>query len=306
MNHRVTSLLVLLLAAVSLSAQDRTAAQEKAIAERTIDPTYLYRNANATPAKPADITTPTCHYKPMFGQGDSQTAIVVGVARYGEAVIDPGGSCGSVQYPGEDQIVVMLDGSASAKYAEENVLLKKEDFLYIPATVPHALSNPTKNPVSILVMGFKNHGYPQAQLPAHALKANIAEVHTEHVGSHPDSTLFRLLLGDSGQTRDRIDVGSVVTSLFVMEIEPNGTNFPHHHPREEEVYIVLDGHGDMVAGDGGDGLIGRHPAKPGDAYFFRLNATVGYYSAADTRSRILCVRSWYPGMAQNRAGNNPK
>ena len=29
-----------------------------------------------------------------------------------------------------------------------------------------------------------------------------------------------------------------------------------------------------------DGIAGRHPAKAGDAYFFRLNCTVGYYSAA--------------------------
>ena len=86
-----------------------------------------------------------------------------------------------------------------------------------------------------------------------------------------------------------------------MEIAPGGTNFPHHHQREEEIYIVLDGHGDMVAGDGGDGLAGRHAAKPGDTYFFRLNATVGYYSAPNVKSRILCVRSWYPGMAQKRA-----
>ena len=52
----------------------------------------------------------------------------------------------------------------------------------------------------------------------------------------------------------------------------------------------------MVAGGGMDGIAGRHPAKAGDAYFFRLNATVGYYSAPDVKSRLLCVRSWYPGM----------
>jgi mannose-6-phosphate isomerase-like protein (cupin superfamily) len=305
-NRYATTLVVFLFAAASLAAQDRTAAQEKAIAERTIDPTYLYRNVNATAEKTSDITTPTCHYKPMFGQGDSQSSIVMGVARYGEAVIDAGGSCGSVQYPEEDQIVVVLNGSASAKYAEETVPLQKEDFLYVPATVAHSLQNPTTERATVLVMGFKTNGYPSTPLPSHALKANIAEVHTQHVGSHPDSTLFRLLLGDRGQTRDRIDVGNVVTSLFVMEIEPNGTNFPHHHPREEEIYLVLDGHGNMVAGDGGDGLIGRHPASPGDAYFFRLNATVGYYSARDIKSRILCVRSWYPGMAQDRGINNEK
>ena len=89
---------------------------------------------------------------------------------------------------------------------------------------------------------------------------------------------------------------AVLTSLFLMEIAPGGTNFPHHHQREEEIYLVLSGHGDMVAGGGMDGIAGRHPAKAGDAYFFRLNCTVGYYSAPSVKSRILCVRSWYPGM----------
>lgn len=306
MRHCAISLMISFAAATSLCGQDRTAAQEKAIAERTIDPTYLYRNAATTPEKAFDITTATCHYKPLFGQGDSQASKVAGIARYGEAIIDSGGSCLSVQYPAEDQIVVILHGRASMQYADEVVPLKKEDFLYLPATVSHKMSNPTDEPVTILVMGFKTGSSPKANLPPHPLKANIEDVPLLHVGLHPDSTLFRLLLGDSGQTRDRIDVGSAVTSLFLMEIVPGGTNFPHHHPREEEIYMVLDGHGDMVAGDGGNGLAGRHPAKPGDAYYFRLNATVGYYSAADSKSRILCVRSWYPGMAQSRGVSKEK
>ena len=38
---------------------------------------------------------------------------------------------------------------------------------------------------------------------------------------------------------------------------------------------------------------------PGDAYFYRLNATVGFYAdakPAPKKARILAVRSWYPGM----------
>jgi mannose-6-phosphate isomerase-like protein (cupin superfamily) len=290
-----------LLLTAFLPAQQRTASQEKAIGERTIDPTWLYRDSNSLPEKRSDITTPTCHYKAMFGQGDSQTSVVVGVARFGEAVLDAGGSCASIAYPGEDQIYTVLEGSGVTTYADETVPLKKEDFIYIPATIPHALSNPTKAPMTVLVMGFKTKGYTPTPLPAHQLKANIEDVPTGFVGGHPDSTRYRLLLGDDEQTRDRIDVGKAVTSLFLMEIAPGGTNFPHHHQREEEIYIVLDGHGDMVAGDGGDGVAGRHAAKPGDAYFFRLNATVGYYSAPNVKSRILCVRSWYPGMAQKHA-----
>jgi hypothetical protein len=109
-------------------------------------------------------------------------------------------------------------------------------------------------------------------------------------------------MGDAESKRDRLAAGRVLTSLFVMEIAPGGTNFPHHHEREEEIYLVLSGHGDVVAGGGMDGLEGRHPAKTGDAYFFRLNRTVGYYSAANVKSRILAVRSWYPACSK-RAQN---
>ncbi len=98
---------------------------------RRIDPTYLYRDTLTAPEKPSDITTATCHYKPLFGKGDSDTSVVVGVARYGEAVIDPHGACATVQYPQEDQAYVVLDGSGSAKYGDEDVPLKPEDDLYI-------------------------------------------------------------------------------------------------------------------------------------------------------------------------------
>ena len=54
-----------------------------------------------------------------------------------------------------------------------------------------------------------------------------------------------------------------------MEFEPGGTNFPHHHDAEEEIYVLLDGKGEMVAGSGTNGLEARFPATPGDAYFFR-------------------------------------
>jgi hypothetical protein len=53
----------------------------------------------------------------------------------------------------------------------------------------------------------------------------------------------------------------------------------------------------MVAGGGADGNEGRYPAKEGDAYFFRLNTTVGFYSGAKPgapKDLILAVRSKFP------------
>jgi len=104
-------------------------------------------------------------------------------------------------------------------------------------------------------------------------------------------------MGDVTSKRDRIAAAHVLTSLFIMEFTPGGTNFPHHHEREEEIYLLLEGTGEMVAGGGMDGIEGRHPAKAGDAYFFRLNCTVGFYSSnapGAGKARILAVRSLFP------------
>lgn len=269
--------------------------------ERKIDPTFLYRDTSTVGEKNSDLTTAACRYKPLFGQGDSDASALVGIARYGEAVIDSNGSCAAVQYSEEDQVYVVLDGNASVKYASEMVSLDKEDYLYLPATTPHTLRNRSSSPLTVLVMGFRTRGFEKSQPPPHPLKANIEDVPTGLVNGHPSSTVYRLLMGDADSKRDRLAAGRVLTSLFLMEIAPGGTNFPHHHEREEEIYLVLSGHGDMVAGGGMDGIAGKHPAKAGDAYFFRLNCTVGYYSAANVKSRILAVRSWYPGMQQRGA-----
>jgi mannose-6-phosphate isomerase-like protein (cupin superfamily) len=270
--------------------------------ERTVDPTFFHAAANTAPEKPSDITTATCHYKPFFGEGASKFQ-GSGLARYGEAVLDPNGSCTSVQYPQEDQIYVVVDGSGSARYASEDVTLKKEDYLYIPATVEHALTNRTSAPLTVVIMGFSTKGYDSLPLPAHALKDNIENVPLQLVSGHPDSTHYRILLEDTTGPDGRIKAGHVVTSLFLMEIDPGGTNFPHHHMRQEEIYQILTGNGDQVAGSGVNGVENRMPAKPGDAYFVRSNGTVGFYSAPGINSRILCIRWWYPGLEQRGQGH---
>ena len=252
-------------------------------AERQVDPTFLHRVLASASEKKSDLTTATCHYKPLFGEGDSQTSVVVGVARFGEAIVDAGGSCATVSYPEEDQVYVLLEGNGSAKYADENVALKKEDYLYLPATIPHNLANKSNAPLRVVVMGFHLKGLEKAPLPPHPLKANIEDVRTQPVSGHPTSALYRLLMGDIDSKRDRIAAGRAITSMFLMEIAPSGTNFPHHHEREEEIYFVESGGGKLHSGDGAYSL------KQGDFTYLPPGLRHSISSDSDEALRVLVM-----------------
>ena len=262
-------------------------------AERTVDPTFLHRYLPDLQEQKSDVTTATCHYKPVFGAGDSQDHVPRSVARFGELAIDPGGSCEAVAYPLEEQAIVILDGAGTIDAEGQNLPLRKHDFIYLPQGMRHTMASDSG--AHILVMGFKIPGGFRASAPPKPLVANIDDVKWQTVSGHPDSVLYQLLIGGKNSKRDKIAAGEVITSLFIMEFEPGGTNFPHHHDKAEEIYLVLDGSGDMIAGGGADGVEGRHPARMGDAYFFRLNCTVGFYASKNgPKARILAVRSLYP------------
>lgn len=264
-------------------------------ADRAVDPTFLYRYVPGIQAAPSDVTTDTCRYKPIFGAGDKNASLPRGVARYGEIEIDANGGCKPVSYEAEEQIYFIEEGSGTLLYGDEKHPLRKEDFLYLPAGISHAVTT-SASKCRFIVMGFKLPPGSDLTPPAKLQIANLSEVKKEVVGGHPPSTLYQLMVGDMKSTRDRIAAGRVVTSLFVMNFASGGTNFPHHHDTEEEIYLLLDGQGQMVAGGGMDGVEGKHPAKPGDAYFFRLNCTVGFYNRDEpgAQARILAVRSLYP------------
>lgn len=195
-------------------------------------------------------------------------------------------------YAEEEQALVVMNGSGTLGYGSESSLLKPNDFAYLAAGIQHGIANTAPEPLRLFVMGFKvPRGTPP---PAKLQIANLDQVKTQTVGGHPDSVLYQLMIGDTKSTRDKLAAGHLITSLFLMTFQPGGTNFPHHHDDEEEIYVLLDGTGDMVAGSGMDGIEGRFPAKPGDAYFYRLNTTVGFYNSKQSAAHILAIRSIYP------------
>lgn len=259
-----------------------------------MDPTWLHRYVPSVSQKETDFTTKTCHYKPIFGEGDRETHVLQNVVRFGEVHVDSQGNCGSVFYQRQEELYFVLEGKGTLHYKDQNYPLTPHDFTYLAPGAKHAVSNSSDRPLRMLAMSFKISPEVSIDMPPASPKvANLDAVKEQPVQGHPTSVLYKLLVGPRTSTRNAINTAYVVTSFFWMDFAPGGTNLPHHHESAEEIYLILDGEGDIVADGGMDGVEGRHPAKAGDAYYFRPNCTVGFYNQnqPDIKAHILAVRS---------------
>jgi mannose-6-phosphate isomerase-like protein (cupin superfamily) len=262
------------------------------------DPTFLRQRIPDIQPQPDDLTAggKGVSYRPAFGVGDPQAKYLKGIARYGELSVDAGGTSALVSYPAEEQIYFILSGSGTPLYDDQKVTVRKDDFMYLPVGVKHGMANASNEPVRLLVMGFKIPSSVKVAPTPKLMLANAADVPLAPVQGHGPTSLFKLLMGTTESTRDKLAAASQMVSLFIMDFAPGGTNIPHHHEMEEEIYFILRGHGDMVAGGGADGNEGRYPAAAGDAFFIRLNATVGFYSGTKggDHDLVLAARSRFP------------
>src|SRR5256885_2263857 len=265
--------------------------------ERTVEATWLHRYLPDVTETKLDLSSTTCHYKPIFGAGDPDNRILQSVSRFGEVTVEAHGNCQAVLFDHEESIYFVLQGAGSLQFGDSPHRLRANDFTYLAPGVRHGFSNDSGQLLRVLMMSFKvllsrplNAPSPQPKI------VNMDDVKEETVQGHPTSVLYKLLVGPRKGTRDAIDEASVVTSFFWMNFAPGGTNFPHHHETAEEIYLVVDGAGEMVAGSGQDGIEGRYPAKAGDAYYFRPNCTVGFYNQnkPGAEAHILAVRSRIP------------
>jgi mannose-6-phosphate isomerase-like protein (cupin superfamily) len=263
------------------------------------DPTFLRRSTGDIQPQASDLTenAKNAFYRPFFGAGDKDARQLKGVARYGELTVESGGSSAMVSYPAEEQIYYILDGHGTLLYDDQKIPVKADDFMYLPVSVKHGMAAASDSSVRLLVMGWRIPRGVTVAPTAKPMIANSADVQLQQVGGHGPTSLFKLLIGTTESKRDKLAAANQMVSLFIMDFAPGGTNIPHHHDMEEEIYYVLRGHGEMVAGGGADGNEGRHPTKTGEAFFIRLNTTVGYYSGSkegEPHDLILAVRSRYP------------
>jgi len=205
--------------------------------------------------------------------------------------------CEAALYDRQEEIYFVVEGNAVLHYADQTYPMRTNDFTYLPPAVSHSIANASGQMLRVLVMSFKIPARISIGAAPPAPKiVNLDAVKKQTVEGHPTSVEYKLLLGPRTATRDAIDQAYVVTSFFWMDFVPGGTNFPHHHEAAEEIYVVMDGRGEIVAGGGTDGIEGRHPAAAGDAYYFRPNCTVGFYNQnkPSATANILAVRARIP------------
>jgi len=282
----VKTLLLLLLVAHTLGAQ-----------ELTVDPTWLHRYVPQLAETTVGLTSETCHYRAIFGEGDKENRVLQSVSRFGQAILDAHGNCQVVLYDRQEEIYFVIEGQGVLHYGDQIQPMHKNDFAYLSPGMKHSISNDSSQPLRVLVMGLKIPSSISIRPPEpRARIANLEYAKEQTVEGHPTSVLYRLLIGPRTGKQDLIDEAYVVTSFFWMDFAPGGTNSPHHHERAEEIYLVMEGQGEMVAGSGMDGVEGRYPVKTGDAYYFRPNCTVGFYNQdrPGAKAFILAVRSRIP------------
>ncbi|HYK87879.1 MAG TPA: cupin domain-containing protein [Acidobacteriota bacterium] len=153
--------------------------------ERKTDPTFLHRSVMDLEAKNSDLTAPTCRYKPIFGEGDADARSLRGIARFGEMTVDPRGSSARVNYPAEEQVYVVLQGTGLLQYGDDMVPVRKNDFMYLPPGVAHGIVNSSETSCRLIVMGFRIPKGTETSPPPGILLSNIDDVKKEVVGGHP-------------------------------------------------------------------------------------------------------------------------
>jgi mannose-6-phosphate isomerase-like protein (cupin superfamily) len=264
--------------------------------QRKVEPTWLYRGVFALHEHPIDLTSSSCHYTPIFGEGDVESRLPQSVARFGELTVDGHGACELVEYPRQEELYFVLEGNGVLNYGDESHPLTPHDFTYLPPTIRHGISNPSDQRLQLVITSVRIPADTSISQPPKLVVANLGELNEQTVEGHPTSVLYKLLIGPRTAKRDRINATYTVADFFLMDFAPGGTNFPHHHQVAEEIYLVLDGEGQMAAGGGMDGIEGLHRAQAGDAYYFRQNCTVGFYNQnkPGRKAHILAVRAFVP------------
>jgi mannose-6-phosphate isomerase-like protein (cupin superfamily) len=161
------------------------------------DPTFMMRRVPNVQPQSDDLTLNAkgAAYKPIFGAGDKEGKQLQSIARYGELTVTSNGASAEVNYPEEEQVYFVLEGSGTLTYADRQVPLRKNDVVFFPPGVSHGVANTSSAPIRVVVMGFR---FPKGSPPSpikDLRMVNAGDVQLQEMPGHGKTSLFRMLLG---------------------------------------------------------------------------------------------------------------
>lgn len=230
------------------------------------------------------------------------------------ARLQAGGSVAAHVHSFEESIYV-IEGSLTVDTAEGSVELAPGDYGLLPLGVTHAFRNTSaavarfaemKAPLPRERFGFDTF-FPSVQLAAGpARRIDVRDPRTRSFG-HIDAesmdpamqTQDRLAVSASMRTALLVysgitvkmmvdsDLGADLSTMFMVQYEPNGFAGPHDHPLEE-AYLILDGEVDGVF-DGETYRLG-----PGDVAWAGVGCVHEFRNAGAGRVRWLETQAPQP------------
>jgi quercetin dioxygenase-like cupin family protein len=120
-------------------------------------------------------------------------------------------------------------------------------------------------------------------------KTNLFELEKKPVNEmHGEKVLYQILWGAVPQGTKTL---KSITAVARITIPPHETNLIHNHPKDEQVYILIEGGGIVQVGDE------KTDAREGDVIVLPVNIPHAFYNTSDSQCIILNVSVRVPQQA---------
>lgn len=246
-----------------------------------MSPAHLVRSAeDAEPVVPPGYERHSEGFRRWPVVGEAAGAVHTG---FGIAELDPGGSVAPHVHSFEESLFV-LDGEVVLRTAEGAALLRPGDYALIPLGEPHGLRNDGSTPARLAALSAPapRHAYggdtffvpplpdrePEPVDVRDPRTRSFGHIDPEHMDPTQQSqerlavsaSMRTALLVYSGITVKMMvdrDLGAQLSTMFMVQYDPDGVAGAHDHPLEE-TYLILDGRVDATF-DGSE-----YRLEPGD------------------------------------------
>ncbi len=255
------------------------------------------RGGEATFAVPAEFAGHSAAFRRWTVVDETGPAVHTG---FGICALDPGGSV-AIHIHSFEESVYLLEGEAELATSEGSFRLRPGDYGLIPVGVPHAWKNAAPGPARWAEMDSpqprSRHAYdtvftgdvartmplsvdvrdPRTRSFGHIESANMDVNRQTQDQLAVSASMRTALLVYSGITVKMMvdtDLGAQLSTMFMVQYQPNGVAGFHDHPLEE-TYLILEGEADATFD--GD----RYRLAAGDVGFAGVGCVHGFSNPAN-------------------------